>query len=339
MATSPVLTEIDFAGPRKQVGTLRVPYSRNSSAWGVVPTPIAVIQNGEGPTVYLNAGTHGGEPEGPVCLFKLIRELEPEHIQGRLIITPALNLLAVRTGERLCPADQKDLNRVFPGDPRGTLSQVIAHYVAEHIVPLADAVVDLHSGGASLQLLPYVSMHYLEDQELYDRTYAAMQAFDAPYSLLIREFSGPGLLDYEVESRGKIFLCPELGSAGVLEPETLSVAEAGVQNVLKHFGLLPGEPISSEVRGFTHTKLIEVPDPSHYYAAKSGGIYEPFVTLGYTVNKGQSLGQLHPLDDFSRSPETVVAEQTGILLGRRAPGVTEVGDCVAVIARPMALSV
>ena len=333
MTTSPVLTEVDFASPGKQVGTLRVPYSRNSSAWGVVPTPIAVIQNGDGPTVYLNAGTHGGEPEGPVCLFKLIRNLKPEHIQGRLIITPALNLLAVRAGERLCPADQKDLNRVFPGDPRGTLSQVIAHYVAECIVPLADAVVDLHSGGVSLQLLPYTSMHYLEDQALHARTFAAMQAFGAPYNLLIREFSGPGLLDYEVESRGKIFLCPELGSAGVLEPETLNIAEAGVRNVLKHFGMVKGEPAAGEVRGLTDTKLIEVPDPSHYYAAKSGGIYEPFVTLGCTVSKGQPLGQLHLLDDFTHAPVTVVAEQTGLLLGRRAPGVTEVGDCVAVLAR------
>lgn len=333
MATSPILTEIDFARPGKQVGILRVPYSRNSSAWGVVPTPIAVIQNGDGPTVYLNAGTHGGEPEGPVCLFKLIRDLEPEHIQGRLIITPALNLLAVRAGERLCPADRKDLNRVFPGDPRGSLSQVIAHYVAEHIVPLADAVVDLHSGGASLQLLPYASMHYLEDRALHDRTYAAMQAFGAPYSLLIREFSGLGLLDYEVESRGKIFLCPELGSAGVLEPETLSIAESGVWNVLKHFGLLEGGHVANSVPGLTENMLIEVPDPSHYYVANSGGIYEPFVTLGGTVHEGQPLGQVHDLDNFIRIPEIVTAGQPGVLLGRRAPGITEVGDCVAVIAR------
>jgi N-alpha-acetyl-L-2,4-diaminobutyrate deacetylase len=335
VATSPVLTEIDFAKPGKQIGTFRVPYSRNSSAWGVVPTPIAVIQNGDGPTVYLNAGTHGGEPEGTVCLCKLMREIEPEHIQGRLIITPALNLLAVRAGERLCPADQKDLNRVFPGNPRGTLSQVIAHYVAEHIVPLADAVIDLHSGGLSLQLLPYASMHYLEDRALHTRTFAAMRAFGAPYSLLVREFSGPGLLDYEVESRGKVFLCPELGSAGVLELETLSIAETGVRNALKHFGLLQGGHAERDVPDLTANKLIEVPDPAHYYAANSGGIYEPFVTLGCTVNEGQPLGQLHGLDNFIRAPEIITAVQTGILLGRRAPGITEVGDCVAVIARPV----
>lgn len=329
MGASPVLTDIDFERPGKQLGTLRVPYSRNASAWGSVPTPIGVIQNGEGPTVYLNAGTHGGEPEGVVCLFKLLRGLTPDEVQGRLIVTPALNLLGVKAGTRLCPADGKDLNRVFPGDPAGTLSQVIAHYVSEAILPLADAVIDLHSGGASLQLLPYASMHYLPDPDLEQRTRAAMLAFGAPYALTIREFSGPGLLDYEVESRGKLFLCPELGSAGTLEPQTLALAETGVRNVLRHLGLLSGKP--SEVPGGGLKRELTVPDPSYYYYATAGGLFEAFLPLGAPVEEGQALGCLHSLEDFRKAPTVERARQSGILLGRRAPGVAEPGDCLALV--------
>jgi len=330
---SPVVCDVDFSAPGKQVGYMYVPYSRNDSAWGKVMVPIAVIQNGEGPTIYLNAGTHGGEYEGPVSLLKLIRYLEPEQVQGRVIITPTLNPLAVRSGERLCPADGKDLNRVFPGDPRGTLSQVVAHFVSEHILPLADAVIDLHSGGSSLQLLPYASMHHLDDPDLFQRTYAAMRAFGAPFSLLIREFSGPGLLDYEVESRGKVFLCPELGGSGTLEPYTLKIAEAGVRNVLRHFGVMAGAPREVDVPVLEASQLIEVPDPDHYYLARISGIFEPSVRLGDEVTAGQMLGQIHSLDDPERDPCVVRAVQDGIVLGRRGPGVASRGDNVALVAR------
>ena len=333
MSGSPVVCDVDFGAPGKQVGYMYVPYSRNDSAWGKVMVPIAVIQNGDGPTIYLNAGTHGGEYEGPVSLLKLIRHLEPEQVQGRVIITPTLNPLAVRSGERLCPADGKDLNRVFPGDPRGTLSQVVAHFVSEHILPLADAVIDLHSGGSSLQLLPYASMHHLDDPDLFRRTYEAMRAFGAPFSLLIREFSGPGLLDYEVESRGKVFLCPELGGSGTLEPYTLKIAEAGVRNVLRHFGVMAGEPTEVDVPVLETSQLIEVPDPDHYYLARISGIFEPSVRLGDEVSAGQMLGQIHSLDDAERDPCVVLAVQDGIVLGRRGPGVTSRGDNVALIAR------
>lgn len=332
-SASPVVSDVDFGAPGKQVGNLYVPYSRNESAWGKILIPIAVIQNGEGPTVYLNAGTHGGEYEGPVSLLKLIRTLEPEHIQGRVIITPTLNPLAVRSGERLCPADGKDLNRVFPGDPRGTISQVVAHYVSEFILPLADAVIDLHSGGSSLQLLPYASMHHLDDADLFKRTYDAMRAFGAPFSLLIREFSGPGLLDYEVESRGKVFLCPELGGSGTLEPYTLKIAELGVRNILRHFDVMAGEPTEFDVPTLEASQLIEVPDTDHYYLARISGIFEPCVRLGDDVTIGQMLGQIHSLDDPERDPYKVIAAQDGIVLGRRGPGVTSRGDSVALIAR------
>ncbi len=333
MTESPVVCDVDFGAPGKQVGYMYVPYSRNDSAWGKVLIPIAVIQNGEGPTVYLNAGTHGGEYEGPVSLLKLIRTLEPHHVQGRVIITPILNPLAVKSGERLCPADGKDLNRVFPGDPFGTLSQVVAHFVSEFILPLADAVIDLHSGGSSLQLLPYASMHHLDDADHFQRTYDAMRAFGAPFSLLIREFSGPGLLDYEVESRGKVFLCPELGGSGTLEPYTLRVAELGVRNVLRHFGVMPGEPTEVDVPVLEQSQLLEVPDTDHYYLARISGIFEPTVRIGDEVANGQLLGRIHSLDDAERDPYTVYARQEGIVLGRRAPGVSSRGDCVALIAR------
>lgn len=331
--TSPVIANVDWEASGKQLGHLRVPHSRNDSAWGAILVPVALIRNGAGPRVWLNAGSHGGEHEGPVALLKLLHDLDAADIAGTLIVTPALNLPAVEAGTRLSPIDHRDLNRVFPGDPGGTASQVLAHYLSEHMLARCDVVVDLHSGGASLELLPYASMHKLSDPDQFRATFDAMRAFGAPYGLVIEEISGPGLLDYEAERKGKVFLCPELGSGGRLGADTLSIAETGVRNVLKHVGMLPGAPETLEARGFEPMELLDVPGQDHYYPAPERGVYESLVALGDRIEAGDALGRLHPLD-LLRDPQTIHARQAGVALGRRSPGIAERGDCLAVVACP-----
>lgn len=323
---SPVSTDIDFNKDGKQTSFLRVPYSRNSSAWGAVLVPITVIKNGEGPTVFFVGGNHGGEYEGSVALLKLVHELDTKKINGRVIIMPALNLPAVQAGTRLSPIDGRDMNRSFPGQYNGTVSQIIAHYVHEAVLPLCDAVIDLHSGGYSLDLLSYNSMHYLSDENLRERTMAALKAFNAPVSLVMQEFTGEGLLDYAVEGMGKIFLCAEIGGRGILTPTTLKIAEQGVQNMLIHFGIIAGK--LPEIT----TRLMEVPAAGNYAYAQSNGIYESFFELGEVVDAGAAVGQIHYPEDPMCQPEIMHVERSGILVGTRGPGFVERGDCVAVTA-------
>ncbi len=327
LAPSPVSTAVDYSMNGKQVSFLRVPYSRNTSAWGAVLVPVICIKHGVGPTVLFVGGNHGGEYEGPVALLKLSRSLEPEQIQGRVILLPALNLPAVQAGERVSPIDHLDMNRSFPGKHNGTVTQLIAHYVHQTILPLCDAVIDLHAGGFSLDLFPYNSMHYLPDPVQRENTLAALKAFNAPVSLIMREFTGEGLLDYAVEGMGKIFLCVELGGNGRLTPQTLQITETGVQNILHHFHILDGTVPPST------TRLMEIPEPECYAYANTPGIYEAFLTLGCPVEAGQALGQVHYPDDPARESEVIVAQRTGLLVGTRGPGFVQRGDCVAAIAK------
>ena len=115
---------------------------------------IAVIKNGSGPTAILQAGNHGDEYEGPITLGEMIRELDPAQVNGRLIFLPAINTPAVLAGRRTSPVDGLNLNRTFPGDEAGTITQQISAYVSDVIMPLGDAYLDLHSGGSSLNILP-----------------------------------------------------------------------------------------------------------------------------------------------------------------------------------------
>lgn len=329
---SPVQTDIDFEGEGKQISYLWVPYSRNNSAWGKVLVPIVVIKHGEGPTALLVGGNHGGEYEGPVCLLKLARELAPEEVRGRIIILPALNLPAVLAGQRLSPIDGLDMNRSFPGRPNGTITQVIAHYVHEQILPLCDAVLDLHTGGVSLDLYPYISMHYLEDTTQMVATRAALEAFQAPVGLIMEEFTGEGLLDYAVERMGKIFLCAEIGGNGRLTPYTLRLTEVGTKNFLKHLGIISGKIATLEERNLPPMRLMETPDESNYHYVTVNGIYETFFELGAEVAAGRPLGQVHFVQHLSREPQFILAQRSGVLIGTRGPGFVEIGDCVALIA-------
>ncbi|MEE8545814.1 MAG: succinylglutamate desuccinylase/aspartoacylase family protein [Alphaproteobacteria bacterium] len=332
---SRISTDIDYERDGKQSSWLKVPNSRDDSGWGTLLMPITVIKNGAGPTLLFTAANHGDEYEGPVALMKLARALEPAEVAGRVIILPALNLPALMAGKRLSPIDGKNMNRSFPGSADGTITSMVADYVYTELVARADAVADLHSGGYSMKFLPAVMMHYLDDAELERRTLAALKAFGAPVALMIEELDTEGMLDTAVEELGKVFLGTELGGGAVLSPETVGIAELGVRNLLKHFGIVEGEVVRPEAEGRAPGRLMETPDSRYFVSATSDGLYEPFVEVGEEVEAGAAVGQIHFVEDPGREPDLKTVERAGLLITRRAPGRVARGDLVAMVARDL----
>src|SRR5882757_6821730 len=218
---SPVTSTVDFAGNGVQHGHLRLPYSRDDSAWGSVMIPIAVIRNGEGPTALLTGANHGDEYEGPIALFDLARTLDPASVRGRVIIVPAMNTPAFRAGTRTSPIDKGNLNRSFPGRPDGTPTQKIADYFQRVLLPMADIVLDFHSGGRTLDFVPFAAAHVLADKRQEQGAFAAVAAFGAPYSMRMVEIDTAGLYDSAAEAMGKIFVTTELGGGGTPRTETV----------------------------------------------------------------------------------------------------------------------
>ena len=321
-----VSATVDFEADGKQFGALNVPYSSNESAWGAVRIPIVVIKGGPGPTLLCTGGNHGDEYEGPIALGKLARSLEAAELSGRLILLPALNLPAVLAGTRVSPIDQINLNRTFPGRWDGTVTEMIADYVTRRILPLSDAVLDIHSGGRTLHFLPFCAMHVLEDPAQTARTKAAMLAFGAPFSVIIDEFDRLGMLDTAVEHLGKVFLFTELGGGGTATAATIAIAERGIQNLLRHFGMIEGAPEGA------CTRLMHSPDRSYFVVSEDRGLFEIMVDPGAEVEAGQPIARVHDVESPARTPATYRAERTGLLIGRRWPGPTRPGDCLAVIA-------
>lgn len=330
---SPVTTSVDYEKQGKQQGYLRVPYSYNDAGWASILIPITVVNNGSGPTLLAIGGTHGDEFEGQVGLMKLAHSLQPEQVQGRIIIIPALNLPASLAGTRLSPLDDVNLNRAFPGRPDDSITGVIAHYVTNELFPRSDIVMDLHSGGRGMDFLPLTHLHRVPDDEQFQKMLAAAKVWGEPYVMIYADVAGSGLLSVEAEKMGKILVTTEMGGAAQCHPTVLRITERGIRNVLIHFGFTEGEidsdPDSVQVYAASDTK--------DYIVAPGGGIYESFFNVGEMITEGEAVGQVHFPQRYDWPPEKVLAETSGLLVCRRAPGLTRQGDCVAVVARPVDL--
>lgn len=322
---SPIVPTIDLAAPGVRHGFLRLPYSRDDSAWGSVMIPITVVANGEGPTALLTGGNHGDEYEGPIALFDLARRLRPEEVSGRVIIVPAMNYPAFRAGTRTSPIDKGNLNRTFPGRPDGTVTQKIADFFQRHLLPMADIVLDFHSGGRTLDFVPFAAAHILPDKAQEAASFAAVAAFGAPYSMKMLEIDAVGMYDTAAEEQGKIFVTTELGGGGTSTANTVGIARRGVANVLRHAGILSGEPEPAP------TRWLDMPSGDCFTFAEHDGLMEPLVDLGMPVERGDVVARIHSVDRTGADVVDLRAGLSGILAARHFPGLVKSGDCAAVV--------
>jgi N-alpha-acetyl-L-2,4-diaminobutyrate deacetylase len=332
MATSPVVAELDLGRNGKQVGHLRVPRSRDDSGWGTELVPIVSIANGNGPTVLLTAGNHGDEYEGQVALLDIARSLRAEEVQGRVILLPAMHYPACAAGKRLSPIDGRDFNRCFPGDPFGSFAQVLAHFVDSVLLPLCDFQMDLHSGGMGMDILPCAVGHALDDPGMMQRTLDMADAFGAPITMVLREVNaGPTLLA-SAEQRGIVALSSELGGGGRLHAGNLAITRRGALNVLRHAGVLPGQPESGP---YGPSRRMTVPDFSDYVFAPRDGIWEGADPLGTQVEAGAPAGRLHLTEAPGQDAITLPYGSSGLLWCVRFAGRVRAGDPVAIIAHDL----
>ena len=326
MRYSPITSTVPYDKDGVHHGFLRLPHSRNESAWGSLMIPISVVRNGTGPTALLTGANHGDEYEGPVVLQNLALHLTMSDISGQVIIVPAFNYPAFRAGSRNSPIDDGNMNRVFPGNPSGTVTEKIADYFMRTLVPMSDVVVDIHSGGKSLEFLPFAAAHVLADKDQQAACVAAMRAFNAPYSMLLLEIDNTGMYDTAVEDQGKVFVSSELGGGGTTTAKTVSIAKKGIRNVLIHAGILKAEPdVGASVN-------LDTPDGDCFVFSNQDGLIEPTVDLGSFVDEGDVLVRVWPLDRTGINPIEYRARRQGMLAGRHFPGLVKAGDFMAVIA-------
>ncbi|MDP2079747.1 MAG: N(2)-acetyl-L-2,4-diaminobutanoate deacetylase DoeB [Pseudotabrizicola sp.] len=326
MKPSPITASVDFDADGVQHGFLRLPYSRDDAAWGSVMIPLCVVKNGAGPTALLTGGNHGDEYEGPIALFDLALNLLPDQVTGRVIIVPAMNQPAFGAGTRTSPIDRGNLNRAFPGRPDGSVTEKIADYFQRVLLPMADVVVDFHSGGRTLDFLPFCAAHILPDKAQEAKAFRLVQAFGAPYSVRMLEIDAVGMYDTAAENMGKVFVTTELGGGGTASARTVGVAIDGLRNVLIAAGVVRGGVQERP------TQWLDMPDGDCFTFAEDGGLIRFCADLGDRVSAGQVIALIYPTGRTGAAPTELRLRRGGLFTARHFPGLVKPGDCVAVVA-------
>jgi predicted deacylase len=247
-----------------------------------------------------------------------------------VIAVPAINLPAALAGARVSPLDDVNFNRAFPGNPTGTPTYAIAHYVDTVLFPIAGFFLDLHSGGSSLDYVPFVSMRTSGDPSLDARAMAALKAFGAPVGMVWAHTIDTGFAQAAALRHGLVSLGGEFGGGGSVSLEGLRIVERGIRRFLVHAGCMRPESLPAEAPAVT--RVVEVRSRDYFVLAPDAGLFEPFVALGDTVDTGQPCGQVHFVDNPTREPVVAQFRASGTVISQRHFGRVERGDCVAHLA-------
>ncbi|WP_439143910.1 succinylglutamate desuccinylase/aspartoacylase family protein [Planktotalea sp.] len=323
-----IAASIDLDAMGRNVGDLRVKWSDNSVPLGYHPVPIISLKNGDGPVALMIAGTHGDEFEGPSAMMRLANDLKPEEISGQIIIVPALNAPAVRLSERCSPLDDVNLNRAFPGDPLGSISQQIAYYVETELMPRADIAVDLHSGGKASFFAPCTLATRTKDTELYAANLELARVFGLPLIWVLGSFNDARSLNSAAERAGVAMIATELGGGGGVDPDITNLTEQGLYNMLRSRGILKGD-----VAPRADVEMVEITAAEHSLNAKSEGVFDRVACAGMRVKVGDIAGRFHFALEPERASEEVRFSHDGMVLAHTNRGYVQRGDMLMIVVQ------
>ncbi|ANW02942.1 succinylglutamate desuccinylase/aspartoacylase family protein [Bradyrhizobium icense] len=326
------LIGIDFEREGKTHGYIGIQHSITRSCYYWLPVPITCIKNGSGPTVLLISGIHGDEFEGQIALSKLAADLQPVGVTGRVLILPMANFPAARAGTRTSPIDDGNLNRLFPGEASGSVTQQIAAYIEHALMAISDFVIDLHAGGSSMMHVAAAIVVAEGDALRHQQQMALAQAFGALYTIVYASGSQPhfGEIALTASARqGAIAIGAELGGAGSVTSESLSFTEQALARVLHKIGVLTG--ITDAPPPMT-TRILSSDRPDTMIWAMETGLFEPAATVGSEIRQGDLAGRIHFVDSPGRPSTQYRFDEDGIVTAARFITQVERGDCLYRIA-------
>lgn len=300
------------------LGSLTAEPGKTVSGWLEVPAgqdpatriPITVI-NGlkPGKVLAVISGIHPYEYPPILASYRLKKVVNPEELAGSLILVHIAHLSSFqRRTIYYNPYDWKNLNRVFPGDLKGTQSQRIAAILTGEIINRADAVIDMHCGDGNEALIPYTYWMTCGEEKIDETSKQMALAFGIRHIIIDatrpRDLKDSRYLSWTAILRGKPSITTEYGHLGRTEEEMILANVQGVLNVMKYFGMIPGK-----------ANLLSEPiwiDKYEVIYSKHDGLFYPLAKMGNYVQAGQIVGYIE--DYFGQLIEEVRAPFTGILL-------------------------
>ncbi len=309
----------------KGSGFLEVPAGRDAGT----RIPITVIRGARpGPTLALIGGTHGVEVAPILALQQLRAVVDPTQLTGTLLIVHIANMPSY-LGRTIyySPIDGKNLNRVYPGDANGTVSQRIAHLITTQIIDRADYLVDMHAGDGNESLRPYLYWNKLGVDTMVDeRARQLALAWGADHIIIdttrTRDVANSIYTQNTAHLRGKPAITTETGAMGLAESEMVQRNLDGALRILRHLGMLAG-PVTLTAAPVWLGKYAVLTSPET-------GTWHPLVERAHTVAKGAVIGRV--TDFFGAVIAEVKAPFDGEIMYVVGTPAMSKGEPVAMIA-------
>ena len=274
----------------KKWGTLEVSDRRGNT----VEIPVVLINgSGEGPGLCVTAGIHGAEYPSIETAFRLAQKTNSEGLSGSLIILPVVNTAAFfERSIYVCPYDNKNLNRVFPGKADGSMSEIIAHTIMEEVAPKATHYVDLHGGDMIEALHPFILLKKTGMEEIDQIAEALALGFGIKSIMEITKnstgWTGQGTVFVSMAEKGIPSLIAEAGQCGQLDEPSVTLLSNGMTNIMKILRMLPGKPEGPRENEIFHHFV--------WLNAEHQGVFYTKVQASEWIKRDQPLGELR---DFS----------------------------------------
>jgi predicted deacylase len=282
--------------------------------------PFGVIEGSEaGPRLVVTAGVHGSEFCGIETAVRLLKR-RPEEIKGTLLVLPTLNVRAFKTRSiYVMPEDGRNLNRMFPGTPDGTVSERFAHWLVTSVYSQADAYIDLHSGDLDEALVPF---------SIFPNGSAPSKALATAFGLPISVAAGGEGYSINAAHRvGVPSIIAEVGGNGLWNEALVAEMTAGIERVMRHLGMFTG-PVKPAPQKVPRFYTMWVPK------APCDGLWYPTKELNEPVRSGEVIGEI--MDVFGAVRATIRSEKEGFLLYRLTSLSVNEPEALLGVASPLA---
>lgn len=288
--------------------------------------PITLMKGKKtGKTITIVAGVHGYEYPPIMSVQRLIKDINPEYLQGNILFIPIANVASFqRRVPYVNPIDQKNLNHTFPGKENGTITEQIAHYITKEIIPISDVFLDIHGGDAGEDLIPFVC--YYDNPTNQPNTDIAHQLSEGcgmpyvvsyPYTISKTE---PAKFAFkQAVQDDKVGLSLEAGRLGINEEPLVDLLENATYRILAQLHIYH-KPNLEKLIAEKHTFL----NAQDYIKAPESGIFYSPKKAGDRVKKGEYIG--HITDVFGNKTQDIFSTTEGIILYKKGNPPVNMGE-------------
>ena len=279
-----------------------------------------------GPVFAVVSGSHGTEYASIIAVERLVDAVKPAELSGTLILVPLVNVPSFeRIVPHLNPTDDKNMNRLYPGDPKGTQTDRASYVMTKEVVERCDHLIDLHGGDLDENLRPYSYWTVTGNKQQDERSRAMVLAFGLDHIVIStdrpKDPAASRYLENTASTRGKPSITAEAGRSGPVVAGDVTLLVDGCLNVMRHLKMLPGS-VKPVARPTWVDQLVSV-------TADRDGVFHPAADRDAHVVKGAKIGFV--TDYLNRPLQDVIAPESGIILFIRAVPSLRKGDTMASI--------